>query len=409
MAVGHSTVSRALSPMALALALVLSSGCQTVAYYSQAVAGQWRVLTQREPVDRMLARLDATAQSDPQAALLQQRLRYSQSVLDFAETELALQVDRRYRTYVDLDRPAVLWNLFAAPPLSLEAHQWCYPIVGCAPYRGYFNVDMARRQAAALRESGFETYLSPVPAYSTLGWFADPLMSSFITWPEPDLAELLFHELAHGEVWVAGDVAFNESFATFVGRQGLALWLRARGERHVIDQRELAAVVHRRLLRWLVAAREALQRVYASDLPEHGKLARKAEIFDAVRGCYQSHRQQLGGGRYDDLIAGLNNARLLAVATYEDLVPGFAVLFDASGGHWPEFYRRVRELGGLDEAARRAALTASGEHQVAQGRDDDSAHEIQCDALAGHLSDGESAGGIHDDVGRGGHRQHESA
>ena len=249
----HSTPSRRRWRVLLAglLLLPVAGGCQTVAYYAHTALGQWRVLQAREPVDQVLADLEPRRDGDPAAAQLYRRLSYSQAVLDFAARRLALDADGRYRTYVALERPAVVWNVFAAPPLSLEPHRWCYPIVGCAPYRGFFDEAYARRRAEALARRGLETYVGPVAAYSTLGWFEDPLLSTFVAWTEPDLAALLFHELAHGEVWAAGDVAFNESFATFVGRQGLTAWLESRGESGALAARARAEADRARLLKLL--------------------------------------------------------------------------------------------------------------------------------------------------------------
>ncbi len=401
-----------LLPVLLAVAFL--SGCQSLRYYSHAALGELRLLASREPVPRVLNQLEPKLETSTHDALLYQRLEFTQRVLDFAKDTLKLPVDDRYRTYVSLNRSAVVWNLFAAPPLSLTPRRWCYPIVGCAPYRGYFNERYAKRRAAALHRQGLETYLGPVPAYSTLGWFADPLLSTFITWPEPDLASLLFHELAHGRVWAKGDVAFNESFATFVGRQGLSAWLRRQGEAEVDRRYEAALEEQQSLLDLLKRTRRALAAVYRSDAPEAVKLAQKARVVEATKTCYARHRERLGGGRFDDMMTDLNNAHLVSLATYEDLVPAFADLFHSVGGNWSEFYRRVDALAKLDHderraALRRAALLSSVHQQVGQHGDHRRAEEVQCQSLPGHLLDAEPAGGVHDDVGRGGDRQHEGA
>ncbi len=403
----HSTASRsAWAVTALTVVMLAAAGCQTIGYYSHAALGQWRVLAGREPVTRLMERL--RGRDDPAARRLHQQLAFSQQVLDFAEAELGLEVGRRYRGYVELERPAVVWNVFAAPPLSLTPHTWCYPIVGCAPYRGYFDHSLAGRRAAALASRGLETYIAPVPAYSTLGWFADPLLSSFINWPEADLAELLFHELAHGVVWVPGDVAFNESFATFVGRQAVSQWLQRQGAGDTVSERRRAAADRLRLLDLLERTRTALMAVYDGDAERERKLEDKARILRAVAVCYAANRSRLGDGRFDALMDGLDNARLVSVSTYEDLVPGFAAVFAAAQGGWPEFFTRVRALAELDEAARRAAL-GSGDEQIAETGDDRGAHQVECEALAGHFLDAEATGGVHDHVGRGGHWQHEGA
>lgn len=411
----HFTVFGRLATAAAVLALVLlGTGCQSLNYYSHAALGQLRVLTGREPVERVLARLEAERADDPQADLLYQRLKFSQEVLEFAERELALDPGDRYRTYVDLHRPAVVWNVFAVPELSLTPYRWCYPVVGCAPYRGYFDREYAERDARRLEQQGYETFVGGVAAYSTLGWFADPLLSSFVTWPEPDLAALLFHELAHGQAWVPGDVAFNESFATFVGRQGLSAWLSAHGQVQVELDRLRALSERRRLLDLLGQTRKALRQVYTSRFSDDVKRRLKADVLAAASQCYVDHRERLGGGRFDPLMAGLNNARLVSVATYEDLVPGFARLFESVDGSWHAFFERVRALTELGPGERRAALLegvepASRYQQVAHDREHGRADEIHCEALSRHLFDGEFAGRIDDHVGGRGDGQHEGA
>lgn len=394
----HSTVfARVATAIAVLGLVLLGTGCQTLNYYSHAALGQLRVLTGRQPVDRVLTRLDAQRASDPRAELIYQRLVFSQQVLDFAEHELALAPGDRYRTYVDLNRNAVVWNVFAAPELSLTPYRWCYPVVGCAPYRGYFDKDYAERDARRLERQGYETFVGGVAAYSTLGWFSDPLMSSFVTWPEPDLASLLFHELAHGQAWVPGDVAFNESFATFVGRQGLTVWLNARGEVDVELEWLAALSERRRLLDLLAQTRRALRQVYSSRFDDEVKRRLKADVLAATMQCYVDQRDRLGDGRFDGLMAGLNNARLVSVSTYEDMVPGFARLFEAVGGSWSAFFERVRALTELSAGERRAALLeglepAAGQQLVAQHGESGRVGDIQCESLSGRLFDADFAG-----------------
>ncbi len=402
----HSTVSRYLRRAlraVLMLALVMAAGCETLGYYSHLALGQLGVLRAREPVPEVMADLAAAREPDARPSLLYRRLDYSQRVLAFADEELGLPLDDRYRTYVDLARPAVVWNVFAAPRLSLEPFRWCYPLVGCAPYRGYFDQERALRQAERLRQQGYETFVGAVPAYSTLGWFADPLLSSFVTWPEPDLAELLFHELAHGAVWVTGDVAFNESFATFVGRQGLAAWLDARGETELLQGQHELWRMRRRVLTLLDRTRAVLSSIYQSGRPAWEKRVRKQLSLRAAQACYARARDELAYGRFDFLMADLNNARLVSIATYEHLVPAFARVFAAAGGDWGAFFGRVEALAQLPGEERARRLEALAEQQVAEAGDDRDADEIECQALSGHLLHGEPAGGVDDDVGGRGH------
>jgi len=209
---------KAIKIFTLGLCCCLAGGCESLRFYKQAALGQLSLLQQAEDVDALV-----TDPSTPQG--LRQRLETVQGILQFAEQQLNLPVGDRYQRYVGLEQDYVVWNVFVAPPLVMNSVQWCYPIVGCAPYRGYFDQADAVALAANYANQGFDTYVAGVSAYSTLGWFKDPLLSSFVFYSEPALTNLLFHELAHSKVWVNNDVAFNESFASFVGLQGTRQWL----------------------------------------------------------------------------------------------------------------------------------------------------------------------------------------
>jgi predicted aminopeptidase len=382
------------------LALLVLAGCQSLGYYAQAAGGQLELLRERRPVKRVLA--DLARNPGEHAAQLSRQLTDSQAVLDFAERELGLAAGKRYRSYADLHRPYVVWNVFAAPELALEAHEWCYPVVGCAPYRGYFKASAAQRMAASLQARGMDTYVGGVAAYSTLGRFDDPLLNTFIGWPRQELAELLIHELAHGVVWLPGDVRFNESYATFAGTRGAQQWLAGEAD---VPADATGGRAWPRLTRLLVATRSRLDAVYAAPSSDVERRDRKAAVLAAARACYAEQRERLGNGRYDALMAGLNNASLLAIATYEDLVPAFARLFSALGGDWRAFHASVAALADLPEeerTARLAALMRSAEDDVADQADDDHAEDIQCEALDRHIARAEAARTENDDVRRGG-------
>jgi predicted aminopeptidase len=385
-------VSRAKSCVGL-LSVLLLGGCETIGYYTHVAGGQLKLLADRRPVDEVLEDLDDETP-------LKARLTMSQQVLEYAESELALEVGGRYRSYVDVERSAVVWNLFAAPELSLEAHTWCYPFVGCAPYRGYFTRERAEQYAGKLESSGLETYIGRVSAYSTLGWFDDPLLSTFMDLSEAEFVELLFHELAHSRVWIKGDATFNESYASFVGREGLRRWLESQGRDAEFDAHENGQQAWLRARRLLERAREGLTTIYESDIGDQEKRAEKERVFAAAGGCLEDYARETGNDGYRNLIERLNNAYLASLATYSDLVPAFAALFLEEAGDWARFHGRVESLGELDEAGRRRW---SSEEQVTAERNDDGADQIQCEALSGHGFDGESTGAEHDDVGRGGH------
>jgi predicted aminopeptidase len=361
------------------------AGCQSLGYYAHVTRGQLQLLSARQPVDRVLRDL-ADTPGEP-AARLAGQIERSQTVLDFAEGTLGLPVGRRYRTYVDLGRPYVVWNVFAAPEFSLEPHRWCYPVAGCAPYRGYFSAAAAARESARLAAGGMDVHIGGVAAYSTLGWFADPLLSSFIGWPEPDLAELLIHELAHGKLWVPGDVPFNESYATFVGKHGAAGMRGAAGMkgaaawRSETDDSSRDPDAWRRLVGLLAQTRAQLAIVYQGADDPATRRARKATVIAATQACYAAHRGRLGGGRYDGLVAGLNNALLASISAYEDLVPAFARLFETAAGDWKTFHAAVGEVAALPRAERQALLARLRDEQIAADADHEHADEVQCETF----------------------------
>lgn len=397
-----------LTPAVLGLGLLLLGGCETVGYYTHLAGGQLALLRDRQPVDAVLK--DLNGATDEASAMLAGRLRLSRQVLGYADQHLGLQAGGRYRSYVALDRDAVVWNVFAAPPLSLNAHTWCYPFVGCAPYRGYFSRERALEQQDRLRDQGLETYVGAVAAYSTLGWFDDPLLSTFMEMTEADFVELLLHELAHSRVWVRDDVTFNESFASFVGRRGARDFYLKQNRLSDFEDHLSEDVAWQRALVVLGDTRTALKRVYESAAPEAGRMQAKAEVLQVASACLTAMAAATGREGYRRLIPRLNNAYLASLGTYSDRQAAFAVLFSDTGEDWPVFFDRVDELAGLTEmerAERLAALEAraagSGQQQIAAAGDDDGADQIECEALSGHRFDAELAGTEHDHIRGGGH------
>ncbi len=372
------------------LSLLLLGGCETVGYYAQAAGGQLELLYRRQPVDEVLTGLEGRELSEEELRLKRQ-LELSQAMLAFAESEIGLPVEGRYRTYVELSGSSVVWNLFAAPELSLEARMWCYPFVGCAPYRGYFEREAAERYRDKLHDEGFETYIGGVAAYSTLGWFDDPLLSSFISWPEASLAELLFHELAHSRVWIKGDVEFNEAFASFVGRAAMQVWLERQGRIQLLDQYLDSRRERARFSALLREVRDALAELYASGLNESDKRDRKRAVIARALDCFHEKPESYGD-RYAGVLARLNNALLVSVSTYEDRQPVFAALFEEAGDDWPGFFAAVERLAALDAEARALEVERLSEHQVADARDDEGAEHVECKSLASHGLDGEASG-----------------
>ncbi|MCP5158449.1 MAG: aminopeptidase [Gammaproteobacteria bacterium] len=338
--------------IALVLELALSS-CADLAYYQQAMVGQWELWRVRRPVVKVLA--------DPTTSpKLRRQLKVAQALRDFASAELGLPDNDTYRGYADLQRPWVVKNVFAAPELSLEPHQWCFLVVGCLSYRGYFDADTAHRLAKELRAAGDDVYVANITAYSTLGWFDDPLLNTFIDWPAGRLAELLFHELAHQRLYITDDTAFNEAFATAVGQLGAKHWLEKHGTAR--ERAEYAVDLHRRkqFLQLTAEARKELADLYVSSQNEPEKREGKRHILTELRKHYQELKQNWQGyDGYDSWFAqDLNNAKLAGISTYHRQVPAFLALFEREGQDFAAFYQAAAAIGRLAPIEREARLQA---------------------------------------------------
>ncbi|WP_308364898.1 MULTISPECIES: aminopeptidase [unclassified Microbulbifer] len=339
----------------LLLIAVLLSGCETAGYYTQAVTGQWRLLAARKPIETVAA-APGTGEE------LRERLRLVQDIRAYAGAELQLPVGKAYGSYVKLAEDFPVWNVLAAPEFSLSPKRWCYPFIGCASYRGYFRKADAEAKAKALLAEGYDIYLGPVPAYSTLGWFDDPVLSSFVNWPPDRLAGLLFHELAHRRVYISGDTTFNESFATAVSELALPDWRRRQGLNGRTADRRAQSMAIRRLM---MAARKQLEPIYKSPLADEEKRARKAEVLERLRYCYDRMSADWPNAeRYRAYIEKTNNATLALASEYQSLVPAFAQLYRESGETWPAFYQAVERLGKEDKKTRDRRLKAlAARHQ----------------------------------------------
>jgi predicted aminopeptidase len=339
------------------------TGCASPAYYLQAIGGQIEILRAARPLDEALADPGVTPE-------VRRRLEVALQMREFASRELGLPDNRSYRKYADLHRKYVTWNVFAARPLSVEPKRWCFPVAGCVSYRGYFAEADALKFAAALREQDYDVFVAGIPAYSTLGWFADPILSTFIHYPDIELARLIFHELAHQVVYAGGDTAFNESFAVTVEEAGVRRWIAAYGtpaQRAEFDRREQ----HRRDFNALiVGARSRLAAIYDSPLSDDQKLAEKKIALDQLQADYLTIRDGRWGGYkgYDRwFAAGINNATLASVGLYLQDVPAFQSLLAENGNDLPRFYAAVRALADLPKEERKERLAEAMAKALEQG------------------------------------------
>lgn len=331
------------------LAVVMLAGCSSVAYYGQLAQGQWQLLQAREPVDEVIA----DPARDP---TLRAHLAQSQKTRAFASEHLHLPDNKSYRLYADLGRPYVVWNVFATDEFSLDPVTHCFPIAGCVAYRGYYTPGGARGEAALLRQAGKDVYLSGVEAYSTLGWFNDPILSSMLGWGDERLATLIFHELAHQRFYLKDDTPFNESYASFVEQEGTRQWRAARG----LPPESVSQSRRRdQFIQLVLDTRERLNALYRLPLTPDTLRERKAAEFERLRHDYRQMRDTQWGGdkRFDGWInSPMNNAKLLPFGLYDQWVPAFEALFKQVNGDWEAFFQAVETLGGLPADSRKTAL-----------------------------------------------------
>ena len=349
------SIARQMAVVGLALAL---AGCSAAEFYWQGVSGQYELLSRSRPIPEVVR--------DMPDSVLKTKLAQVQAMRAFATHDLALPENGSYTRYSDVGRSYVVWNVFAAPPLSLSARQWCFPVAGCVEYRGYFAEADARAEAARLMAEGYDVHVAGVPAYSTLGWFDDPVLSTFIRYRDAELARLVFHELAHQVVYVKDDAAFNESFAVAVEEAGLARWQAAqKGSADAAQFADDVARIQRMrndFRAMIRTTRDRLAELYASDLPGKEKSARKAEIFADMGKEHERLKVESNGAVVFDrwFASGANNAGIVAAGLYADRVPQFAALLAEEHGDLLRFYERVRSLAAMPKAERDRALTAFG-------------------------------------------------
>jgi predicted aminopeptidase len=339
----------------IAVALIVT-GCQAASFYTQAIRGQYQIMHARRAIPEVIADTNTTAE-------LRERLQFVTDLRAFATKELKLPVEGNYEDYADIKRKHVVWNVYAALEFSLEPKTWRYPFVGSLAYRGYFSEKAARDYAQKLAQKGYDVYVAGIPAYSTLGWFNDPILNTFVFDAKNELADTVFHELAHHRVFAEGDTEFNEAFAMSVGEEGVRRWLLARDDPKAWEAYQREARYDRGFVALILATRANLAALYATmgngERMNIGQARqKKSEVFDKLRGDYQNLRTQWDGySGFDKWFStNLNNAKLNTVSTYYKWVPAFRYLIATSGGDLEKFYGNVESLSKMPVKERHAKM-----------------------------------------------------
>ena len=342
--------ARCLKLLALLIYIVALSGCSSLGYYWQAIHGHFDIVSREQPIKEILQRSDL----DP---TLRRKLLLVEQARQFASAQLDLPDNDSYTEYADLQRPYVTWNVIATPEFSITPRRWCYLVAGCFNYRGYFHEPDARAFAKQLKREGYDVAIAGACAYSTLGWFDDPVLNTMLQHDDTDVVGTLFHELGHQTVYVKNDSSFNESFANTVEQEGLRRWYLHTGE-----PARYQAYLQRRqqrnaIIKMLEDTRASLRTVYARPLTDEQKREQKAKVFAALKREYQRWRESHRYDGYDRWMQQkLNNAHLALIATYSDKVPAFLAMLAAEHGNLPAFYQEARRVGKLPPAKRQAVL-----------------------------------------------------
>ena len=333
--------------------LVMTAGCSNFGYYMQSVSGQLDIWRRERLIEEVI-------QKPETPATLKEKLGTVMQIRRFAASELGLPLDGSYSRYADLDRPYVVWNVFATPEFSLKPMRWCFAFAGCVSYRGYFSRDAAERFAASVAaEDNRDVYVGGVPAYSTLGWFADPVLNTFIHYPEYRIAHLMFHELAHRRVYAKNDSVFNESFAVVVEQVGVERWLERYGTDEERARHAREQTYRDDFLKLVQAYHRRLSELYGEDDVSAAEMRkRKERIITKMMDDYARLKERWGGfAGYDQWFSRRpNNAQIASIAIYTRLVPGFRALLGRHGGDLPRFYDAVKALADLSKEERKAAL-----------------------------------------------------
>ena len=329
------------------IACLTLTGC----YYTQAARGQLEVLRKREPIADVIV----DPETPPELA---DRLRLVQEARAFSIDQLGLPDNKSYQSFADLERDYVVWNVFAAPEFSLSPKQWCYPVAGCVAYRGYFKKAAAEREAERLQADHYDVHMGGVAAYSTLGKFHDPVLNTMMRWDDVQLVSVLFHELAHQVLYVKGDTAFNESFATAVEEFGIGRFLESRDQGDDFATYVANKALRRDLMQSVATARDELKELYAEDIDATEMRRRKQQRIDNLQDELRAHLLAAGRSADNWLATPLNTARIASLSLYEGRVPEFRLMLAACDDDLACFYAEAQRLAKLDKDERDAYLDA---------------------------------------------------
>ena len=335
----------------LIFSAITVSACSSFGYYMDLMAGHSELMEQRKPVKELLAEKEIKHK-------LRELLKKSQEMRDFATIELNLPENDSYRMYADLKRRYAVWNVIAAKEFSIQPKKWCFLFVGCLSYRGYFSKEVATEYANELKGEGYDVYVAGANAYSTLGWFDDPLLNTMMYKSEASRAGIIFHELAHQVVYIDDDSAFNEAFATTVEQEGIRRWLEKNGDDARYTQYLLNKKRDTQLNQLLQGTRDRLKDLYKTDLTEAVKRKTKKQIFVSMKTKYDQLKNKWGGYNAFDkwMNQDFNNSHLLLIATYYELVPMFKAMLKKENYDLNRFYIAVEKLGAKNKEDRKSEL-----------------------------------------------------
>jgi predicted aminopeptidase len=334
------------------LACVMVAGCESIDYYGQAAQGHWHIIRARTPINAVIA-------SEDTPATLRKKLSLVQDARQFATQDLGLSQAEGYVDYVDIGRSSVVWNVFAAPEFDINPVTWCFPIAGCVPYRGYFSEHDANQYARTLEAQGYDVHVGGVEAYSTLGWFRDPVLSTFLARDDASLAALLFHEMSHQHLYLPGDATFNESYATAVEIEGLRRWLAGQNHRMPGTLYEERLALRNAFIELLLSHRQALQALFATSKSDDEKRLEKKALNERLADNYAAFKMKhpAAGDRFDSWFnKPVNNARLSSLATYSQWVPAFRQLLKDCNNSFRCFHKRASALAELSSDERQQEL-----------------------------------------------------